>query len=163
MVRLARVLGDTAALYMIDLDQFKWPNDRFGAPVGDELLRRIGRRLGFTLRRQCDFLARSGGDEFVAIVRGASDQQIANTAERIAFAIREVELLVAGETVRVSASIGAARLAAADSPTEWLDRAQRAMDQAKQAGGDRISILDAAGAAGRAPRGRDGAPRGDEA
>ena len=135
-----KFVGDSAIVFMIDVDHFKWVNDKFGHQVGDDVLRRVARRLRQALRRENDFIARYGGDEFVAIAHGRSPAQLREIAERILFSVREVEAQHEGETVRVSASIGAARLLRSDDVKSWLKRADDAMYRAKQGGRDRYEI-----------------------
>ncbi len=142
MVNLGRFVGDAAIVFMIDIDHFKWANDKFGHQVGDDLLRRVGRGLQQALRRQADFVARYGGDEFVAIVHGGTEQHLVEMGERILYAVRNVEVKAGGESVRVSASVGAARLRQDDDSASWLKRADDAMYQAKQAGRDRLVVSD---------------------
>lgn len=143
-----KLVGEPAIVIMIDVDHFKWVNDRYGHQVGDDVLRRVARRLRQTLRRENDFIARYGGDEFIAIIHGPTQDQLADVAERIQFGVREVEASADGEKVRVSTSIGAARLLPADDVKSWLKRADEAMYRAKQAGRDRYEIASDEGEAG---------------
>jgi diguanylate cyclase (GGDEF)-like protein len=71
------------ALFVLDLDDFKGVNDRYGHQVGDAVLREAARRAGDILR-STDTLARIGGDEFAVIAPGAHGEG----AERMAEAIR---------------------------------------------------------------------------
>lgn len=57
-------------LALLDLDNFKHLNDRFGHPAGDEVLRNTGRKLTQNLMPQHDYVARLGGDEFGLVVSG---------------------------------------------------------------------------------------------
>ena len=140
VAQLGAVLGSCAIVFMIDIDHFKWVNDKYGHQVGDEVLRKVARSLNRCLRRRDDFVGRYGGDEFVAIVRGRSQKEALDEGERLLFAIKEIEVPHEGETVRVSASIGAAVLEAGESTKEWLGRADRAMYEAKQAGRERVAV-----------------------
>lgn len=140
IVNLGRFVGDAAIVFMIDIDHFKWVNDKYGHQSGDDLLRRVGRGLNQALRRQADFVARYGGDEFVAIVHGGTEQHLHEMGERILHAIRDVEVKTDDGPVRVSCSVGAARLRQSDGAASWLKRADDAMYQAKQAGRDRLVV-----------------------
>lgn len=142
VVSLGAILGQPAILFMIDVDDFKWVNDRYGHPAGDEILKRVTARLQHTFRRKGDFLARYGGDEFCAVILEDS-LEIANTiGERLIYAIRELEIEVEDveEPVRVSVSVGAARLNPGDDSVRWTARADRALYQAKEMGRDRVAI-----------------------
>ena len=61
--------GTSFQMLVLDLDGFKAVNDTFGHKVGDRMLKEISRVIGGELR-DYDFLARYGGDEFVAIISG---------------------------------------------------------------------------------------------
>jgi diguanylate cyclase len=100
--------GEGFAVISVDLDFFKEANDRFGHAAGDELLRVVAARLTHLLR-DGDLAARIGGDEFIVIqadVTGAGD------VERLCGRIVEslcAPYAIDGHTVRLGASVGAAR------------------------------------------------------
>ncbi len=129
--------GSGFALLWLDLDQFKSVNDRLGHAAGDELLRALAPRLQTSLREE-DTVARLGGDEFAVILTHAShcaDLEVAIAA--IDHAITH-SVLVEGEYVTVSASIGIARFPIDGREEATLLRAaDRAMYRAKRAGGRR--------------------------
>ncbi|WP_249998298.1 GGDEF domain-containing protein [Actinoplanes sp. M2I2] len=98
--------GPVAAM-LIDLDDFKQVNDRWGHAAGDTLLREVARRLQ-TCVRATDTVARLGGDEFAILLRPEPDDDLREVAARI---VREVEVPVpvdGGGSARVGASIGIA-------------------------------------------------------
>ena len=125
--------GETIALLMMDLDQFKEVNDALGHHVGDQLLRSIGDRL--TAELDDALIARLGGDEFAVVLSGLVDEADArNVADRIRKTLAEPFML---EDVRLqsNASIGIALYPdhARDVPT-LIQRADVAMYMAKRAG-----------------------------
>lgn len=124
-------------LFVLDIDHFKWANDSYGHEVGDQLLRQLAARLRATCRDAEDFVARFGGDEFLIVVENAEPRAEISIAERVLFALREIEIATSGEPLRVSASIGSARCRPGDTPEEWFRRADQALYQAKHAGRDR--------------------------
>src|ERR1044071_4547755 len=79
-IERARRDGGRCAVLYLDLDGFKLINDRFGHDAGDELLRRVARRMSRKLR-DVDTLARLGGDEFVLVL-----EQLAASADAEAVA-----------------------------------------------------------------------------
>jgi diguanylate cyclase (GGDEF)-like protein/PAS domain S-box-containing protein len=95
------------ALLCLDLDRFKSVNDALGHPIGDALLRKVARRL-LGCVRECDTVARIGGDEFV-IVHLTPDpwRQAADLAERIIEVI-SAPYVVKGHDVHISTSVGIA-------------------------------------------------------
>ncbi|MBX2825048.1 MAG: EAL domain-containing protein [Gammaproteobacteria bacterium] len=103
----ARRHSHKVALMQFDLDRFKQVNDTLGHAVGDELLVQTASRIKRNLR-EIDLAARTGGDEFVAIIDQINDEEEAiASAERIANELRQ-ELVIDGIHVDFSASIGIA-------------------------------------------------------
>ncbi len=129
------IRGDVlVGLMFIDLDRFKQVNDSLGHLVGDELLKRIAQRLT-SLMRSSDTVARLSGDEFAILIEGVSSREaLAPVAEKILNAISE-PMVIAGNELRVSASIGIALAPFDDVSVEYLLRdADTAMYEAKRQG-----------------------------
>ena len=82
VVEFDGVTGTPVALLMIDVDNFKKLNDRYGHPVGDAALQTIAASLARTFLRKCDFVARYGGEEFAVVVRDANDVEARRLGER---------------------------------------------------------------------------------
>jgi len=127
--------GKTAALLLLDLDDFKRINDTLGHTAGDQVLAEVGRRIGSAVR-ETDLAIRFGGDEFVVLAR---DLKSPRDSERIAdkllraftptFHLDDVELAV-------SASVGIAVYGTdGESLEDLLREADRAMYEAKASGG----------------------------
>jgi diguanylate cyclase (GGDEF)-like protein len=122
------------ALLYLDLDHFKAVNDKFGHPVGDELLRLVAARLRGCLR-ETSVVARLGGDEFAVI---ETDLTWADEAGRLA--ARAIEAIsapyqIAGEQIIVGTSIGIAMAPRDGTLTEGLVKsADTALYRAKSAG-----------------------------
>ena len=105
--------GAGAAVVFCDLDGFKAVNDTHGHDAGDELLRAVAARFGPQLRPG-DVLARTGGDEFVAVLRDVPSEAVAQeVAGRLERSLAAPVRLAAGEVV-VGVSAG----------TAWTDRAR---------------------------------------
>ncbi len=129
--------GSDLSFIMLDIDFFKAVNDRYGHPVGDEVLRRVGRCLT-TTARVSDTPARYGGEEFAVL---AADTDVAAglvLAERIREALHEIQLALNGETITPTVSIGVACLRNGESLEELCVRADAALYQAKENGRDRV-------------------------
>lgn len=117
----------------IDLDRFKQINDSLGHPAGDELLRQVGQRLEKSLRAS-DIAGRQSGDEFVVVLPHCAAENVTETIERLQALLAE-PMTIAGTTISISASVGAAMYPADGRDMETLlHRADMAMYQAKSRG-----------------------------
>lgn len=133
--------GFTAAVMMLDIDDFKHVNDSLGHDAGDELLIIIGARLRAALRSD-DVVARFGGDEFVVLLRGA---RAVDDAESIAEKVRvalAAPYRVANREVHVSASIGLA-IGSSESHngSQLLSEADTAAYEAKHRGRNQVQVF----------------------
>ena len=146
-VRNCRRGGRSAALFFIDLDNFKTLNDTQGHDVGDEYLVDIAGRLRQCVR-ETDTVARMGGDEFVVILEDLGDSDAAAASRAIVMAnqlLAALRIPFERDEIRhnSSASIGVVvfdgRERRAD---ELLKRADIAMYQAKGAGRDGLALFD---------------------
>lgn len=101
----ARRQADTrAAVFFVDLDNFKVINDSLGHQAGDEMLKEVAVRLRECVRG-ADTVARFGGDEFALLLEGANAAEAEITAGRIATALAS-PISLSGQAIHVSASIG---------------------------------------------------------
>jgi diguanylate cyclase (GGDEF)-like protein len=124
--------GVSFALLLLDLDRFKEINDSLGHQAGDDLLVKVSGRIATALRPG-DLLARLGGDEFAVLLENAETDVAKLVADRVLTALA-ASFVVAGVTLHIDASIGAALCPehAADGPT-LLQHADIAMYAAKAA------------------------------
>jgi diguanylate cyclase (GGDEF)-like protein/PAS domain S-box-containing protein len=123
------------ALMFVDLDGFKRVNDTLGHRMGDRLLVQVAQRLKAGLR-PTDWLARWGGDEFAVVLDGVHRPAAAHKIARRVRAELCRPLTIGGRRLRISASIGIAiNRSGTLSPQKMLDRADRAMYEAKARGG----------------------------
>lgn len=132
LARLERHSG-WLAVFVIDLDDFKAINDRYGHRAGDDVLVEIARRLLLELRMS-DTAARFGGDEFVLVCEDMTSETCTALAGRIERALQR-PIPVADTQVTVSASIGLAMTEnPASSPTDIIAAADRSMYATKPRG-----------------------------
>ena len=133
--------GRSMALMLLDLDRFKEVNDTLGHDMGDALLLEIARRLSHCVR-ETDTVARLGGDEFAIILNELEDRVgIERIAQGILTQLAE-PLLLNGEMVFISASIGVAFYPEDATEIEaLLNNADQAMYDAKEAGRNRFSYF----------------------
>ncbi len=133
-IALARRHGKQCAVLFLDLDGFKDINDRFGHPIGDQLLRSVSLRLVGCVR-DSDTVSRRGGDEFVVLlseIERAPDAAV--SAEKILLAVAAPHHL-GGKEIHITASIGICVFPDDGPDAETLiRRADSAMYQAKEDG-----------------------------
>lgn len=143
---LSFLMSATPCLLMIDVDHFKSVNDRFGHPIGDEVIRRVADTLVRNFLRREDFVARYGGEEFVVVVPDSSALAVRQRAERVRQSIAEIGFAKGNAHFSVTASIGVAVLGPGDTGKSWLARADAALYEAKSAGRNRVVFAEETGA-----------------
>ena len=148
-VTTARRYGQELSLMMVDVDDFKAFNDRYGHPQGDRVLVELAEIFRQGTRTDVDSLARYGGDEFMVILpqaraNGLEPTAARNVAERIAAAIRahRFESAAGRRDVGMTVSIGVAGIGLGGyTHDELLSSADKALYLAKHQGKDRVSVF----------------------
>jgi diguanylate cyclase (GGDEF)-like protein/PAS domain S-box-containing protein len=129
----AGLRNDHVGVVFLDLDDFKPVNDEFGHATGDKVLQIVAGRLSGAVR-ECDTVARHGGDEFIVLVqRLAQPGDLASVTHKLVAAV-EQPVRVDAHTIGVTASVGLAIHEPGGSPGDLIARADREMYRAKQAG-----------------------------
>jgi diguanylate cyclase (GGDEF)-like protein/PAS domain S-box-containing protein len=129
-----------AGLLFMDIDQFKRINDTYGHDVGDMALCMVANTFRLALR-VTDSIARWGGEEFVAILYDISNETtLCATAEKVRSLIETSSLDIGGNSLTVTASIGATLLYSNDTPESLVRRADGLMYRSKEAGGNRVIV-----------------------
>jgi len=133
--------GKSFALAYIDLDHFKPINDNFGHHVGDAVLSITAERLN-TAIRGCDFVARIGGDEFVAILEEIdTEEDIKPIADRIVSSIKET-YYIDHLNIDISCSVGVAIYPKDGDLEKLMVCADAAMYKAKDEGKNQYRFYD---------------------
>ncbi|NMB53821.1 MAG: GGDEF domain-containing protein [Leptolinea sp.] len=134
LARAERNSHDTSLL-MIDIDRFKFVNDTYGHPVGDEALVHLVSILKRAVRMQ-DLYARYGGEEFIILLAETSSEEAFQIAERLRERIADSSLVVHNHTINMTVSIGVATTGIVDKSTleKLISDADTAMYAAKNAG-----------------------------
>lgn len=129
------------SLMVIDFDNFKNINDRFGHAFGDLMLQVFANKVHDVLRPG-DVFGRYGGDEFVILLPETELEQAYTIAQRVMDAIRRIEEITQnGQKVHVSCSIGIANYPQhAQSTKELFVIADNMMYKSKRTGKDQIAI-----------------------
>lgn len=130
--------GTPAALMMLDIDEFKAINDRYGHLTGDEVIQNTATLLHAALREQ-DVPGRYGGDEFGIVLPDTDITGAIAIAERVRAHIAGAPMQ-STHGVRCAVSIGVAAVGGPqDDVRAWIERADRALYRAKLAGRNRTS------------------------
>jgi two-component system cell cycle response regulator len=129
---------DPLSVILLDIDHFKQVNDRYGHASGDAVLGAVSRAMG-QLIRNCDVVARWGGEEFVLALPSTGLEGAVITAERIRVELEQRPIAEpGGQLLSITASLGVAELEAGETLEQVVDRADRAMYTAKSAGRNRV-------------------------
>ena len=129
---------DRVAIIAVDVDHFKNVNDLYGHQVGDLVLRAIANAIQLSVREE-DVAVRFGGEEFTVLLRNPSRRYALEIGERVRQNVRNLDLIEAGVTERVTVSVGVASGEEAGEPIEEVvERADRALYSAKRSGRDRV-------------------------
>ncbi len=123
------------SVIVVDLDFFKKINDTYGHPAGDTVLVKVTSRLRSCIRQQ-DSVGRYGGEEFLAVLPGASHEVARSIAERMRAAVAAQEEAIGEAMVKLTISAGFAStdLFPSASTDELIGRADSALYAAKDAG-----------------------------
>lgn len=130
------------SLLMVDLDHFKFINDRYGHPLGDEVIRHTASLLR-NYTRTGDSVARLGGEEFLLLLPDTSQPQARVIAEKVRRLLEETPLPMKDGLLYLTASFGIACLEAGIPGTyEGLyAAADKALYKAKASGRNRVEVI----------------------
>lgn len=138
--------SDQLALLMVDLDHFKWINDTYGHPAGDDVLRTVAQTLD-EVTRPSDSVGRFGGEEFLILLPDIDEEATHDAAERIRIAIAKLHIVTTdkrGDPATIAdrtTSIGVARYPRhGDTLDRLLQAADAAVYRAKESGRDQVSF-----------------------
>ncbi len=135
----ARRYGHILSGMMIDIDDFKKINDSYGHLAGDRILREVADVLDSNIRK-VDIIGRYGGDEFLAILPEAAVESATVVAERLLASVRNYPFKINDNLLPLTISIGIGSFEntkTLDRDT-FIERADKAMFDAKSAGRNRI-------------------------
>ncbi len=137
--------GGPLYLVYLDIDNFKSINDTYGHSVGDEVLKDVGEILNNFIRKDTRAY-RLGGEEFAILIPNVSEENSYKIAERIRKVIENHNIRLKDgdkeeKIISYTASFGITGYKEGESMDEFVDRADKAMYQAKKAGKNRVVIL----------------------
>ena len=130
------------AIIMTDLDHFKAVNDTYGHLVGDVVLMTVAKRLAENIR-SVDVLGRYGGEEFSILLPGAALKEAQRIAERLRRSVAKSAVETEERDIPLTISLGVTCLrpgADAVTITDLIEKADKALYNAKQQGRNRVSV-----------------------
>ena len=134
-IALAERLNGHFSVVLADFDDFKSINDQFGHMAGDQVLTRVAAVFASQLRAY-DLAARYGGDEFILLLPGSSEEEAMGIADRIR---KEVaDLKVADCSRQITVSLGVASWRAGETPADLIAHADAALYHAKNTGNNKV-------------------------
>ncbi len=138
LARISRT-GDKSSMILLDLDNIKHCNDRYGHPVGDLVLKKVSETIKNELR-DSDTLARFGGDEFAILLPETPSRGAIMVAERIRESISKRFYPGIEESMNITASFGVAELSSEKNSSfnSVYHEADRALYRAKELGKNRV-------------------------
>jgi len=137
----ARRSSSTLCLALIDIDHFKRVNDQFGHVVGDQALTHLAQVFKPAIR-ETDVLARFGGEEFVLVLPDTPMVGAEFMLNRLLRAIERAPLQANGDRIELRFSAGLAQWQPEESAQALIERADRAMYEAKAAGRARVMVAE---------------------
>jgi len=130
----AKRYQQSLSIVMLDVDHFKQINDQYGHSAGDQALKLLANSCRVTLR-QTDFLARTGGEEFIILMPNTPLEEAATGAERLRKHIATISVPADTGIFQITISLGVAELNTHDTtPEKLLKRVDEALYHAKGAG-----------------------------
>lgn len=123
------------SLIMIDVDNFKQINDNYSHLAGDQVLKEVSEIMNSAIRKNIDWVARFGGDEFLICLNGANEEASARIAEAVRKGVEKTTVEYQGNNIKTTLSIGVYTLDGEDiTVEELLRRVDMNMYEAKKLG-----------------------------
>jgi diguanylate cyclase (GGDEF)-like protein len=127
------------SVLLIDVDDFKRVNDRFGHATGDEVLRAVAGAVRGAVR-DSDTVARYGGEELAVLLPDTPADGAAAAGDKLRAAVAALAVEAGAETLRVTVSVGAAQMEPGLDPSHLVARADDALYRAKSLGKNRVEL-----------------------
>lgn len=139
-LNLANRYDQELSLLVLDIDKFKVINDTQGHAAGDSVLQELVRLVN-TVNRNTDRCYRYGGEEFVVVLSKTDKYGAMVIAERLREAVADIRICAESGPIKITVSVGAASFQYGDSMEMLLGRADKAMYQIKNKGGNSAAFL----------------------
>lgn len=124
-------------LMLVDIDHFKKINDTYGHQIGDKVLQNVSKIMKKLLRKK-DLIIRYGGEEFLIAIDVPTDELAVKIAERIRKTIENTLIVINGDKIRITVSIGITKIDPQKSFEEIFAIADQALYEAKKTGRNKV-------------------------
>ena len=124
-------------LILCDIDKFKDINDKYGHNTGDEVLKTFSKTIK-TIIRKSDVVARWGGEEFIFLISNSDIGSAQDIADKLRKLVQDTDFKVVDS---VTASFGVSFFKESDDEVSLIDRADKALYQAKKNGRNRVEFI----------------------
>jgi two-component system cell cycle response regulator len=140
LVDQAHSMNRPLTLMIVDIDHFKMVNDTYGHLAGDIVIKQIAKQLGQYMR-VTDFVARYGGEEFVIVLPNTEAKDAESIANRVRVSVEETPFVISPElSINKTASIGVTSILPGDDKDTLVERADKALYQAKETGRNKVVL-----------------------
>ncbi len=129
------------SICILDLDHFRNVNDFFGHHTGDMVLKDFA-RIAESIVREVDCVARSGGEEFVIMLAGTSEQDALVVASRIRAMLCELQIHPGRPEYRITSSVGVTQYRKKEEIRDMMERAEYCLYKAKRNGRDKVNVAE---------------------
>ena len=130
--------SDDFGVIMMDIDDFKKFNDKYGHDVGDNILKKITEQINSKIRNE-DVFARIGGEEFCVLVQVKGIEQLQNIAEKIRMICENIKIDNVSEVITLS--FGATMYKAGETADSLMKRVDIALYEAKKNGKNQVKYI----------------------
>jgi len=131
--------GSPYGVVMMDLDNFKNINDRYGHDVGDRVLKMVANTLKKNMREN-DIVGRWGGEEFLAIIPDVKEEELISITNRFHALVEQSIMFTENGSINITISVGATMAQPHDTIESLLKRADQLMYQSKNNGRNKVSV-----------------------
>lgn len=131
--------ADPFGILLIDVDNFKRVNERYGHATGDQMLKLVAETLQYSVRTS-DYVGRWGGEEFLVILYDVNEPQIQTIAEKLRRLVEHNSLVTEEGEIGVTVSIGGTLVRSGDAVKSIVERADENLQHSKRAGKNRSTI-----------------------
>lgn len=137
-VERAEAAGTPLCVALVDVDRFKPINDRYGHQAGDEVLAQVAAHLLASLQHPSVFVGRTGGEEFLVVLRDMAREEALPRLEQARMDIAAMRLASLGDDLACTISVGLVQQASGEKPDDLLRRADERLYEAKRSGRNRV-------------------------